>query len=162
MRRRKIDTRTISPRRPSLTLKENVNAYIFANSLERFTSEYLRAAIKLSVTGTSYGVINVSLEDTAYMLRLMVEYGGETSVLETSLNIDGHMTLDTYFPHGLPSIEDLSLIAKAARAAGFFFEVRGSRLICRTKITVTGRVPVYANSSDRIYLCLIDIFFSEH
>ena len=161
MRRRKIDTRTISPRRPSLTLKENVSAYLFAQSLARFADEYLRAAMKLSVTGTSHGVISVSLEDTAYMLRLMVEYGGETSVLETSLNIDGRLTLDTHFPSGLPSIEDLSLIAKAARVAGFFFEVRSSRVICRAKITMTGKAAVYANSLDRFYTCLIDMFFSN-
>lgn len=162
MRRRKIDTRTISPRRPSLTLKENVSAYIFANSLERFASEYLRAAIKLTVTGSSHGVINLSLEDTAYMLRLMVEYGGETSVLETRMNIGEHLTLDTYFPSGLPCIDDLSIIAKAARTAGFFFEVRTSRIICRARITMTGKVSVYARSLDSFYSCLIDMFFSKY
>lgn len=116
----------------------------------------------VSTTGMSSGIVFMSLEDTAYMLRLMVEYGGETSVLKTHITMDEHLTIDTYFPNGLPDIESLSMIARAARTAGFFFEVRGERIICRATITECGRVPIYAGNFDIIFECLGDMFFSKY
>ena len=159
MKRRKIDTRTISERRPSLTLKENAGAVLFAKSLERFANEYLRAAMRVSVSGHSTGVISVSLENAAYMLRLFVEYGGCDAVLDADITINEHITIDVRFPLGLPKMEELAYIAKAARSAGFFFEVRENRIICRAGITDHGRVPVYSGGEDKFYSYLKDMFF---
>ncbi|MBQ7363253.1 MAG: hypothetical protein IJW48_02255 [Clostridia bacterium] len=159
MKRRKIDKRTISPRRPDVSLTRSIDVNMFTHSLKKFADEYLRAALELTVRGKAFGVLNISLADTAYMLRLMVEYGGETSVLKTDITLDAIITLDTYFPCGLPSISDISKIKAAGNAAGFHFELRESRIIFRAKIMQTGRVSIYAGNLDVFFDTLLDIFF---
>ena len=160
MKRRKIDSRTISPRRPDISITRSIEVFEFVTSLKKFADEYLRAALELTVNGQAFGVINVSLYDTAYMLRLMVEYGGETTVLESTLTLGDILTLDTRFPKGTPSISDISKIKAAGNAAGFHFELREARIIFRAKIEKTGRVPVYARDIDIFGPVLREVFFA--
>ncbi len=159
MKRTKIDARTISPRRPGVPLTRSIDAWEFTESFKKFADQYLRAALELTVRGDAFGVINVSLGDAAYMLRLMVEHGGERAVLQSVITLGELFTLDTDFPHGLPSIEEMAKIKAAGHAAGFNFELRGSRIIFRAKIEKTGRAPVYANNLDIFLPTLVDIFF---
>ncbi len=159
MKRRKIDTRAISPRRPSLTLTRDIDLFDFTSSLTSFADEYLRAALELTVTGDAFGTLHLSLEDTAYALRLMVEYGGESSVLKSTLTKGELLTLDTLFPDGLPSISDIAKIKAASDSAGFHFELRGNRIILRARIYKTGKIPVYAKDINIFRDILYDMFF---
>ena len=159
MRRRKIDSRRISSRRPTVSIKESTSAVNFADSVKKFADEYLRGALEVERVGTSSAIINLSLRDAAYMLRLMVEYGGEESVLKTTVTIKENFVIDTEFPSGLPSIEELTLIAKAARSAGFFFEIRGNRVIVRAPLSMGSVSTVYANDDYRIVSLFLDVFF---
>lgn len=160
MKRKRIDTRAISPRRPDVSVTESIDALLFARSLKKFADEYLRAALELTVTGEALGVLNVSLAATAYMLRLTVECGKEDAVLKSTLTLSDIVTLDTYFPMGLPEISDISKIKAAASAAGFHFELRGDRILFRTKLMRTGRLPIYATESRKFFDVLYDIFFT--
>lgn len=159
MRRQRIDSRRISPRRPDISVKENISAVGFGASLKRFADQYLRGAMTVTLEGASTVLINISLHDAAYMLRLMVEYGGECAVLKTNVTIDSHIRIDTYFPCGLPTIEELSDIARAGRAAGFFFEIRDGRIIMRAPCGLGGTLPVYASNFDRIFTIFESVFF---
>ena len=160
MKRRKIDKRAISPRRPDVSITESIDAGVFSRSLKKFADEYLRAALSLTVRGEILGVLNISLADTAYMLRLMVECGGEDAVLQSTLTLSDIVTLDTLFPLGLPEISDISKIKAAGNAAGFHFELRENRIIFRAKLTLTGRLPVYAKENSKFSFILYDIFFT--
>lgn len=115
--------------------------------------------MKLTVRGERFGVLNVSLFDTAYMLRLMVEFGGEDTVLETTLTLGDIFTVDTRFPSGLPNVSDISKIKAAGNIAGFHFELRTDRIIFRTKVERTGRLPVYSTDPERIFNALYETFF---
>lgn len=160
MKRRKIDKRTISPRRPDISVTESIDVIRFSRSLKKFADEYLRAALELSVCGEAFGVLNISLADTAYMLRLMVEYGGEDAVLHTTLTVSDIVTIDTDFPMGLPDVSALSVIKAAGSCAGFHFELRENRILFRAKLTRTGRVPVYASDTDKFFDVLYRLFFT--
>ena len=160
MRRKRIDARAISPRRPDVSQTESIDAYLFSHSLKKFADEYLRAALDLTVTGEALGVLNVSLAATAYMLRLTVEYGGEDAVLKSTLSLSDIITLDVSFPMGLPEISEISKIKAAASAAGFHFELRENRILFRTKLTRTGRLPIYATDNRKFFNVLYDIFFT--
>jgi hypothetical protein len=159
MRRRNIDSRRISARRPELSQKENVSASGFADSLKRFADEYLRGAMKVTIEGSSIETVSISLRDAAYMFRLMVEWGGEDAMTEAHIRICEHMTIDVKFPSGLPSVEQLSDIARAGRVAGFFFDVRADRIIVRAPLEVGKPVAVYASDFDKIINIFEKIFF---
>ena len=159
MRRRKIDSRRISPRRPDVTTIQPISSIGFATSLKRFSDEYLRGAMEVEIDGSSASAINISLHEAAYMMRLMVEFGGEESVLKTKITIGEHLRIDTYFPSGCPSIEDMAEIAKAGRAAGFFFEIRDSHIIMKAEIKHGAPTPVYVSDYDAIVDIFVNIFF---
>ena len=90
MKRRKIDKLTISPRRPYLDKTNIIVCTSFTRQIQEFCDEYLRAAMKLTITNYPYmEAIRASTDRIGYMLRLMVEYGGEDAVLETKLTING-------------------------------------------------------------------------
>ena len=120
--------------------------------------------MKLTITNYPYmEAIRASTDRIGYMLRLMVEYGGEDAVLETKLTINTAFTFDTYFPNGLPKMEDVSKIAAAARDAGFRIEIRGDRIIARMPTVTAPYLPIYAKTDYSIKNRLISIFFApEH
>lgn len=158
-KRQRIDGRIFSSLRPDLTQTENFPMHMFCDALRRFTDEYLRAAVVFTAEGESSAVANMSLEGVAYTIRLMVQYAGEGSVLNIKLSLGEHMTLDVEFPRGLPSFEDLSVIAAAGRSAGLHFEARGNRVIFRTRLSHTGKISVYAKGTNKLYDALLKIFF---
>ncbi len=158
-KRRKIDSRVFSSLRPDLTQTEDFPMHMFRDALSRFADEYLRAAVTFTAEGESSAVANMSLEGVAYTLRLMVQYAGEGELLNVRLSLGEHMTLDVEFPRGLPSFEDLSVIAAAGRSAGLHFEARGNRVIFRTRLVRTGKISVYAKGTNKLYDALLKIFF---
>lgn len=164
MKRRKIDQYAISPRRPYLDKTDVIVCTSFARQIQQFCDEYLRAAIKLTITEyPCMEAIRASTERIGYMLRLMVEYGGEDSVLETKLTINTAFTFDTYFPNGLPKMEYVSVIAAAAHDAGFSVEIRGKRIIARMSTFPSPFAKLYAKTDTTIIRQLMSIFFApEH
>ena len=148
IKRRKIGDKCLSSLRPDLTDMTDMRASELANVLKRFADEYLRSALELTVEGDTSSVANISLEGTAYLVRLLVECGSEDSVLRLTLTLGEHMTLECEYPDGQPSLDNLSKIAAASREAGFHFEVRGARIILRTRLKQISKLPIYCNNTD--------------
>lgn len=159
IKRRKIGDRYLSSLRPDIRDKADMNAQELVGALRRFADEYLRSALELTVNGDTAAVANISLEGTAYLLRLLVECGSEASVLRLTLALSEYMTFECEYPSGQPSIDFLSKIAAAGREAGFHFEVRGSRIILRTRLNKTGKLPIYSDNTDKFLNCFKHIFF---
>lgn len=160
MKRTKIGEKDIAPRRPQLGKKDQMNAATFAMDIKFFCDQYLRAAINMHIKKEIFSRnINFDLEKVAYMLRLMVEYGGENSVLESNMRVTYFVTIDTRFPSGLPTMDEIREIAAAARDAGFTLELRGDRLIARASTTLSKTMRLYARSSTRVLEVFHEMFF---
>lgn len=159
IKRRKLSGKELSTLRPSLKDRTDLEVHELCDALKRFTSEYLRSAAELEIIGQGAATVNISLEGTAYLLRLLVEYTGESSVLTIKLRISEHMTLECEICDGPLSFDDLSKIAAAGRNAGFHFEMRGNSFLFRTRLTQLGRVSVYSGETSRLYTALLEIFF---
>ncbi len=161
MRRRSIDQRKISSRRPDISERVGISANCFAGSLKKFADEYLKSALTLTVEGDTTATLNISLYDAAYMLRLMVEYAKEGSVIKSHITIKDHFRIETDFFCGLPSVEELSSIALAARSAGFFIEIRGDRIIGRAAFDKKNTLPIYSGNFDKVVEIFEKIFFCK-
>lgn len=159
MRRKSIDKRRISSRRPDLSLNQEISASLFAESVETFSADYLKGALTVSVEGASTFPVKVSLHDFAYALRLIVELGGKDALLESKISISKYLSVEVSFPYLLPSINQLTDIARAVRVAGFVFELRDRSIIMRTVLDQTSGLPVFSEDIQDIISIFAKTFF---
>ena len=139
--------------------KKSISVSELIDTLTKFTDEYLRGAMSFQAIGNSYDSVTISADHLAYMLRLMVEYGGEESVLEVKLTVDTHLTIEAVFKNTLPELEEMTDIVAAGRKAGFIFDLSGNSMIFRTTITDKSTLSVYALSEKQMLISLYTVFF---
>ena len=119
MRRRKIGERTLSPRIPTSVKQTRIKVEDFASSLDEFAREYLAGALIYNNLTPYDGYVTVCSYQTAYALRLAVEYGAPDKPVRVTTRIsDGKFELHIVIRDNL-EIEALVEITKARRRAGF-------------------------------------------
>lgn len=117
------------------------------DALDSFSNRYLRGAIALTSDTESREVLDISLEYTAYMLRLLVECAAHDRPL--SVNISCAKEIYTWrvdFGNSLPARAQVYRIQAAASKAGFSYREEGAVLILGMKTKRRQVLSVYAAS----------------
>ncbi len=128
-------------------------------ALESFASRYLRGAISLSAEERSAEVIEISLEHTAYMLRVLVESCERDKLLSVNIShSDGVYIWRVDFGGALPARVPMYRILAAAEQAGFTCREEGTTLILGVKMKRRQVLSIYAASRAEAERALTDIF----
>ena len=159
MRRRKIGERALSSRIPEGVKQTKLKARDLSDSLDEFSHDYLGGAVIYSNLDQSDGYVTVCTYQTAYALRLAVEYGAPDRPVRVTTRIaNGNFEMHIVIKDDL-EIEALLEITRALRRAGFYvvpYEsgVKAQVLLERDKI-----LKIYEKSRRTFYQDLQTIFF---
>lgn len=163
IKRRKLGEHTISPRVPMNTGKrERVKLYDLLNSVEEFTSEYLRGAVTYGTDITDDdGFLTTSPTGLAYAIRLLVSHTADTGLVnlfftkeEDSLIIS--MTWDFF---AMPDTDAQMAVKRALVEAGFevAFDLKG--IYAKIKVDSTRALQLYSVPPRVIKSALYTTFF---
>ena len=154
MRKRKINPQYLR----SITAKdvndEEISVLDFAKSLKRFADEYLGGIMELDVVGSSVGTVSLKLPVVSYLVRLLCECGDSDEVIRATLTISDDITLKVDYEGPCPT-DDVALIVKVARLAGFLVGRSGNTLTFKAKISSSSIMHVYAISQEDFYSVLV-------
>lgn len=133
-----------------ITDRERVRAEEFATAMIRVAEEYLRGAVRISLSGESIGYTDIAVSTVAELIKRMLEGMRPEDVLDIRIELGDSMII-TLEPNELPSVQVLARVVSLAKSAGFTVERDGKRFFLTSKIEMPMTLSIYAISYDDIY-----------
>ena len=136
IRRKTVGGKILSDRIPTATERRSVTLAGFIGGLERFCDSDLSGIAELELFGRiPEGVISISADRAAYLLKLMVKLSGE----DGSAHITVSATCDTLLigfrlSYGLPELSDVEEIREVGISAGFDITVSEGAVFAEAKV----------------------------
>jgi hypothetical protein len=133
-----------------------ISVYDLAFTLREFADEYLAGIMNLTLTGRSFGYVNLRLPVFSYMMRLLCEEA-EDEPLECKVTIGDDFVMESTYP----AINDLNLTRRLtyiAQYAGFNVKVCENKLVFTARIRISSIMQIYANSSNELMDWLFTTF----
>ena len=101
-----------------ITDRERVRAEEFATAMIRVAEEYLRGAVRISLSGESIGYTDIAVSTVAELIKRMLEGMRPEDVLDIRIEL-GESMIITLEPNELPSVQVLARVVSLAKSAGF-------------------------------------------
>ncbi len=160
MKARVLNGRPLSADIPTATNQDKLSVCTLNDVLDNFIRSNLRGAMEYERAGESSSLISISINHTAYMLRLLLERTSDDTVVRLTMEIGkNEMLLRARLGDTVPSEEDLLSFSAAAAKAGFSLDTNEGELIFRTPTLKKTILSLYSVTPNNLYLNLLTVFF---
>ena len=154
MRKRKINPQYLRQITSQQISDSKIDALDFAESIKKFTDEYLAGIMQTTISGVSRGYVKLNLPVTSYLIRLLCENSGEDEEISLQIKLDEELTVTARYER-LASAPEVAELIKVARLAGFEVSRSEESLTFKACVYITSIMQIYATSGDEFLKMLI-------
>lgn len=161
LKKKKINEKFLSELEPTLKEKQNVSSASFCKELELFSEGYLKGAVNLYTRQLSSGVLAVSLEYFAYLLRLLLEATAGIGAIDMYVDMRNIAAISFKLNTTLIDDDSMRRMFKVAMQAGFICARNEEVFLLETALHQDRCLDVRANNSLHFYRILKEIMFES-
>ena len=154
MRKRKINPQYLRQITSQQISETRIDALDFADSIKRFSEEYLAGIMQAYISGISRGYVKLNLPVASYLIRLLCEAATEDEVVALEIRLDEELTMTARYVKLAPAQEIAELI-KVARLAGFEVSRFENSLTFKAQVYITSIMQIYATSGEEFLKMLV-------
>ena len=161
LKKRQINERYLSNVEPAFKAKQNVSSANFSKELELFCEGYLKGAVNLYIRQLASGVLAVSIEYFAYLLRLLLEATADMGAIDVYVDIRNIVAISFKFDSTRIDDDKVRKMFKVAMKAGFVCARNEEVFLLETALHQDRCLDVRANNGLYLYRVLQGIIFES-
>ena len=161
LKKRQINEKLLSDVEPAFKEKQNVSSANFCKELALFCEGYLKSAVNLYTRQLSSGVLAVSVEYFAYLLRLLLEATADMGAIDMYVDIRNIVAISFKFDSTRIDDDKVRRMFKIAMKAGFVCARNEEVFLLETALHQDRCLDVRANNGLYLYRVLQWIIFES-